>query len=118
MKYQLALVGASLVGLSVSADSRAHYLSSVQMVVQERNAALTQRAQRLVMDQFTSAISASPALQNRRFESHMNGNEVVLTMSSDADLRMPVQEVLASIIQGLNGRVLARGRSQFYRAAL
>lgn len=94
------------------------FISSVHLSVQEPNPELMIRGQRLVAEQFRSALEVSPILRAHQFETHTNGNEMVFLLSADADLRAPVQDVLAEMINHLNGRVLARGKSMFYRAAL
>ncbi len=106
----------ALCSLALATEER--FISSVHLSVQEPSPELMMRGQRLVVEQFRNALEVSPVLRAHSFESQANGNELVFLLSDSSDLRGPVQDVLAEMINHLNGRVLARGKSMFYRAAL
>jgi hypothetical protein len=88
------------------------------MAVHEQNPVLTERSQRVVMEQFANTFSSQPDLENRRYDVKTTGNEVVFFITTESDMRTPVQELVADVIGRLNGRVRAKGRSSFYRTAL
>lgn len=94
------------------------FMTTVQFAVQERTAHLTQRGQRLVINQFADAFDNWPESEGRRYEVKMNGPEVVFYVTAANDIRQPMEKVVTQLIQNLNGRVRARGRTQFYRTSL
>lgn len=111
----------SLIGLNNFADTlspETQFLSAIQMAVFEENAHLLERSQKIVRDQFDNRIVAVPGLENVRYEIKSNGNELVFFLTSNNDIRDPLQNAVSEIIGQLNGRVRARGRSMFYRTAL
>src|SRR4051812_4847688 len=104
------------IGGVVFADAQpTRFVSTVQMAVQESNPVLMQRSQRLVMDQFAHTFDSWPEFQGKRYEVRTTGNEVVLYLVTNDDMRGPMQHAVSSMIQNLNGRVRARGKSLFYR---
>lgn len=104
-------------GLGFS-NSPAHYISSIQLQVSEPNVDLTKRSQNLVVKAFQRSLGLVPVLKDRALRTETSGPNIVFTLTSDTDLQNPVQEILAQMVEELNGRVLARGKSSFYRAAL
>lgn len=121
MKNLRAFILSSLVGLSAFADSlspETQFLSAIQMAVYEENPLLLERSQKIVRDQFDNRIVAFPGLENVRYEIKSNGNELVFFLTSNNDIRDPLQNAVSEIIGQLNGRVRARGRSMFYKTAL
>lgn len=94
------------------------FLSAIQMAVFEESPTLTERSQRLVKNQFDERLMGFPGLENAKYEIKTSGNELVFFLTSDRDIRDPLQEAVSEIIGQLNGRVRARGRSMFYRTAL
>lgn len=100
------------------ANSPAHYISSIQLHVVEPTNELTQRSRNLVIKSFQRSMGLVPVLKDRPLKTEMSGPDIVFTLTSGSDLQTPVQEILAQMVEDLNGRVLARGKSSFYRAAL
>lgn len=96
----------------------AHYISSIQLQVTEPNTDLTKRSQNLVVKAFSRSMGMVPALKETPLRTETSGPNIVFTLTSNTDLQTPVQEILAQMVEDLNGRVLARGKSSFYRAAL
>ena len=92
----------------------AQFMSMVQMLIHETDPAQVRRSQKLVLEQMNQGFRAFPQLSDKRFEIRTVGNEVVFSLVTEEDMRQPMQEAVASMIQSLNGRVRARGRSQFY----
>lgn len=97
--------------------SPAQFMSTVQLAIYESDPALMRRSQQLVLEQLNSGFRAWPQLEGRRYEIRTNGNEVIFYLTTNEDLRAPMQAALATMIQNLNGRVRARGRSLFYRTS-
>jgi len=110
----LTLAGCSF-GL---AEPTAHYISSIQLHVLEPNSELTQRSQKLVVKAFQKSMGMVPVLKEKNLRTETSGPNIVFTLTSENDLQTPVQEILAQMVEDLNGRVLARGKSSFYKAAL
>ncbi|MFM8315167.1 MAG: hypothetical protein ACKOA8_12855 [Deltaproteobacteria bacterium] len=100
------------------ATSEMQFLSAIQMAVYEDSPLLTERSQKLVRDQFDHRLIDFPGLEHMRYEIKASGNELVFFLTSNQDIRDPLQEAVSEIIGQLNGRVRARGRSMFYRTAL
>ncbi len=95
----------------------AQFMTTVQFSVQERTPMLNQRGQQLVVDEFSDVFEAWPEFTGKRYEVKMNGPEVVFYVTGSNDLRQPMEKAMAQLIQELNGRVRARGRTQFYRTS-
>lgn len=95
----------------------AHFMSTLQLAIHETDPRLMLRSQRLALEQLHRGIEASPQLQGKRYEVRTSGNEVIFYLYTDQDMREPMQTAISDMIHGLNGRVRARGRSQFYRAS-
>lgn len=102
----------------VAATPHEQYLSSIELAVHETSPVLLQRSQQLVVDQLTQTFDTWPELTGQPYEVRTNGNEVVLFLTTNKDLRQPMQEAVANMIGNLNGRVRAKGRSLFYKAEL
>lgn len=121
MNDRLSLLALPFVvaGGTVLADAQpTRFVSTVQLAVQESNPVLMQRSQRLVVDQFAHTFDSWPEFQGKRYEVRTTGNEVVLYLVTNDDMRAPMQHAVSSMIQNLNGRVRARGKSMFYRTSL
>lgn len=93
------------------------FMSTVQFAIHESHPQIMQRSQRLVMEQMNHTLAAWPELQNRRYEIRQAGNEIIFYLVANEDTRVPMQEAVAALIQNLNGRVRARGRSLYYRTS-
>ncbi|NBX77016.1 MAG: hypothetical protein EBQ92_10715 [Proteobacteria bacterium] len=117
MKRTILSLFMVLSGLGFS-HQNAHYISSIQLQVTEPNTALTKRSQDLVVKAFSRSMEMVPVLKDRPLRTETSGPNIVFTLTSNTDLQTPVQEILAQMVEDLNGRVLARGKSSFYRAAL
>lgn len=102
---------------AVAMPPKAHFISAMQMAIQEGSPELLMRSQRLVMEQIQQSFAAFPEIREKKLEVRTNGNEVVLVVTNDADLRPPFQAAITHAIEHLNGRVRARGRSMFYRTS-
>jgi hypothetical protein len=121
MKFFTWLFFTSTLGFSSLADTAApetQFLSSIQMAVYEDSPLLTERSQRLVREQFDQRFNDFPGFENVRYEIKTSGNELVFFLTSERDIRSPLQEAVSEMIGQLNGRVRARGRSMFYKTAL
>lgn len=100
-----------------SQEHPARFASTVQLAIHEPNAALMKRAQNLVIQEFERNVQTVPELKAARMTVQKNGNEVVFSLLTNEDMRMPMRQVLMHMIDNLNGRVGARGRTSFYRTA-
>jgi hypothetical protein len=119
MKYVGRILVSSLVATAAFAEHpKAQFISAVQMAVQEPSPQLIERSRQLVVEQFGQRFGMEPELRGRRFEIRTSGNEVLFILNTEDDMRAPVQQVVAQMIQQLNGRVHTRGRSAFYKTAL
>ena len=109
-----------LVGGAAFADRvvSPHFVSTVQLAVQENNPVLVQRSQRLVVEQFNHTFDDWPEFQGKHYDVRMAGNEVVLYLITNDDMRAPMQHAVSAMIQNLNGRVRARGKSLYYRTSM
>lgn len=113
------LAGLFLSSLTLAgATPQEQYLSSVEVAVHESSPLLLRRSQQLILDQFTQTFNTLPEFAGQSYEMRTNGNEVVLFLTTNKDMREPMQEAVANMIGTLNGRVRARGRSVFYKAEL
>ncbi|NDD03916.1 MAG: hypothetical protein EB078_03340, partial [Proteobacteria bacterium] len=108
MKQLLAFTGMFL-SFHVFSQVPAHYISSIELNVREPSSELMNRSQQLVVSAFKKSIELSPHLRGKQFKTQTVGPEVIFTLTSDSDLQVPVQEILSSMVEGLNGRVLAHG---------
>ncbi len=119
---KLIVVSCSTVGVAYAADQAvarpAQYVSRVQLAVNELSPELLKRSQALVREEFLNSMSATADLKRTNQEIRTMGNEVVLSVVTDEDVRVPLQAAVASMIEHLNGRVHARGKSYFYRTSL
>ncbi|MBM4316423.1 MAG: hypothetical protein FJ116_02960 [Deltaproteobacteria bacterium] len=121
MRFSKTLFLVSLTGLISFAEpppEQVQFLSAVQMAVYEDTPMLIERAQQLVRNQFDHGLGNFSGLENSRYEIKTSGNELVFFLTTNRDIRDPLQEAVSDIIGQLNGRVRARGRSMFYRTAL
>lgn len=118
MKFPVLVVSFLSTMALAGAAPQEQFLSSVELAVYESSPNLLRRSQQLVVDQLTNAFDTWPELTGRHYEVRTNGNEVVLFLTTNKDLRQPMQEAVANMIGNLNGRVRARGRSMFYKAEL
>jgi hypothetical protein len=101
-----------------SAPPAQQFMSTVQLAVHEASPELLRRSQKLVREQFADVFAIEPEFEGRKFDVHTSGNEVVFSVVTADDVRPQMQQAVASMIQRLNGRVQARGRSMFYRTSL
>lgn len=99
-------------------NSRAQFMSAVQLVIYETDPGLFERSQKITMRHLKDTFAAQAGLNGRPYEVHTRGNEVVLYLTSPEDLHLPVQQAVATMIGQLNGRVRAKGRSLYYRTSL
>lgn len=113
-------LGLGLVGITTlaKAENRPQFVSRVQLAVHELSPELLRRSQGLVREEFLNSISAVPQFKGRNHEIRTVGNEVVLSLVTDEDVRAPMQVAVANMIDHLNGRVYARGKSLFYKTSL
>lgn len=102
----------------IEVDKPVQFTTTIQFAVQENSPQLTHRSQNVVIDQFSKAFGAWPQLAERPYKVKTNGTEVVFFVSTPSDLRGPMQQMMADVIQHLNGRVRAKGRSQFFKTSL
>jgi hypothetical protein len=119
MKKQLKLFIPSLLlsAVSVADAPQAQFISSVQMAVMEKSPDLTARSQKLVLEEFGRTFALQPAFRGKRFEMKTAGNQVAFFLTTESDMRGPMQAVVAHMVDQLNGRVYAKGRSAFYKTA-
>ncbi|MBI1860960.1 MAG: hypothetical protein HYR96_08585 [Deltaproteobacteria bacterium] len=106
-----------ITSLAVAAP-REEFLTTVQFSIHESSPELLERARNVVIDQFGTAMGLESMLANRGYQVRTNGNEVVLTLVSDVDLRNPMQSAVSQMIGHLNGRIHTRGGARFYRTGL
>lgn len=115
MKYSPLLL---VTTAAIAGTAKPHFISSMQMAIQESSPELLLRSQRIVMQEMDQSLSAYPEMRGKRIDVRTNGNEVILIMTDQEDLRSPFRAAIASAIEHLNGRVRGRGRSMFYRTSL
>ena len=70
-----------------------HFVSTVQFVVQESSPGLVQRSQRLVVEQFAHTFDSWPEFQGKHYDVRMAGNEVVLYLITNEDMRVPCKRL-------------------------
>lgn len=95
-----------------------HFVSAIQFAVHEPTLPLVMRSQRLVKEKFVQSISGFPELAHVPYDVRVAGDEVVFYMMTASDMRALMQQAVAMMIQNLNGRVRAKGRTSFYRTEL
>ncbi len=128
MKFIIAIVFCSTLAPAVTVEEAdplrapmmshpAQFMSMVQLLIHETDPMLMRRSQRLVLEQMNKGFRTFPQLNDKPFEIRTTGNEVVLYLVTNDDMRTPMQDAVSSMIQNLNGRVRARGRSQFYKTS-
>lgn len=117
MGFRVFVIG-SLASTMALAEASSHFVSTIQFSVREPSAPLMQRSQGLVKAFFAQGLEASPELRTQSYEVRMVGNEVVFYLVTDNDMRTPMRLVLSSLVENLNGKVKARGRSSFFRTTL
>lgn len=120
---KLIVVGCSTVGVAYAAEQAAaarpaQYVSRIQLAVNELSPELLKRSQALVREEFLNSMSTTADVKGRTHDIRTMGNEVVLSVMTDEDVRVPLQAAVANMIEHLNGRVHARGKSFFYRTSL
>lgn len=98
--------------------SSSHFVSAIQFAVHENSGPLLKRSQRLVRDKFVESVEAFPELTAVPYDVRVTGNEVVFYVMTPEDTRVMMQQAIAQMIQGLNGRVRAKGRTSFYKTDL
>ena len=97
---------------------RQQFLSAIQFAVQETHPQLLESSRKLVREEFARSFDVGPGLKAHHYEVRNLGNEVIFFVSSNDDLRMPMQQVVSLLIETLNGRVRGRGRSFYYETSL
>jgi hypothetical protein len=104
--------------ITVAGSVPTQFMTTVQFAVQEKTAHLTQRGQRLVIDQFSDVFESSPEFEGRRFEVKTNGPEVVFYVTAPNDIRQFMERAVTQVLPKLQDRVRIQGRLQFYRTSL
>ncbi len=94
------------------------FTSTVQIAIQDPNRQQQLRSERLVLEQFSRGFDNWAALKGRRYQVRTAGNQIVFTLVSDTDIRTPMEEMVLSAVQLLNGRVHLKGRTTFLRTSL
>ncbi len=112
------MTGANAVEPQGAVARPAQYVSRIQLAVNELSPELLKRSQALVREEFMNSMATSADVKSRSHEIRTMGNEVVLSVVTDDDVRLPLQAAVANMIEHLNGRVHARGKSYFYRTSL
>src|SRR5262245_23872018 len=102
---------------SIADAPQAQFISSIQMAVHENSPQLLARSQKLVLDEFGRTFDTQPMLRGKRFELKTQGNQVVFFMTTEDDMRVPMQAAVTQLIGHLNGRVYTKGKSAFYKTA-
>jgi hypothetical protein len=87
----------------------AQFTSRVYFVIHESSPYLVQRGRKVIENEFAQTYEGMPQLQGRPYQVVTDGNQVVFSMVTDADMRDPFQNVVAEIVGQLNGRVRTRG---------
>jgi len=119
MKHFITLSAVFLLAtIALAGNPKPHFISSMQMAIHEGSPELLLRSQRLVMQQMDQSLSMFPEMRGKRIDVRTQGNEVILIMSDQEDLRSPFKAAVAQAIEHLNGKVRARGKSMFYRTSL
>lgn len=116
-KFKLFIPSLLLSATAIADAPQAQFISSVQMAVHEKSPELTIRSQKIVVDEFGRTFAQQSALRGKRFEVKTAGNQVVVFLTTEDDMRGPMQSVVAQMVNQLNGRVYAKGRSAFYKTA-
>jgi len=111
----LSLVTSALATPAVGPARPARFLSTLQIAVHEPSPALLRRSQRLTRNQFAAVFESVPELEGTPYQVRTLGNELVFTVLTNDDRHAPMQVAVEQLIQSLNGRVRAKGRSLYYR---
>ena len=106
------------VGATAPEANPARFTTTIQIAVQEPTPKLAHRSQQLVINQFAEIFDTWAEFHGQPYKVQQNGTELVFHINAEKDLRRPMQQAMAQMIHHLNGRVRARGRSQFYRTSL
>jgi hypothetical protein len=117
-KFLVVLLVSESCAFATPVVIRQQFMSTVQLAIREPSPDLLRRSQKLVMSQMQNTFQSWPELTGKHFEIRTVGNEVILSLVTNDDMRIPMQQAVAAMIDFLNGRVRASGRSSFYRAPL
>lgn len=112
---RIAIAGLMAAPILFADVPREQYMSSIQLAVYEQTPELLRRSQKIVLDRFHDTFESWPEFKGRDYEVKQTGNEITFVMTTPEDMRSPMQLAVANIIEHLNGRVRARGKSMFYR---
>lgn len=91
------------------------FISTVQLAIHESDPMIFQRSHRMAIDELSQAVSDRPELKHFRYEIRNNGNEVLLYMVTNHDVRGPLESMLSNFRQGVDGKMRAKGRMLYYR---
>ncbi len=99
---------------------QSQFVTRVQMAVHELSPELLKRSQGLVREALLNSMAGVPQFNGRTHEIRTVGNEVVLSLVTEDDVRAPMEMVVANMVEHLNGRAHIRGKSEafFYKANL
>jgi hypothetical protein len=107
-----------LVSASAMAVDATQFMAALQLAIDEPSPELTNRSQKLVREQLDLTFKSWPEFKGRQYDVRTDGREIVFYMMTGEDMQAPLQHAISSMIQRLNGRVRARGRSLFYKTPM
>lgn len=106
-------------GISDESPPTTRFASTIQLALQEPNPRTMRQAQDMVVNQFDRRLQMLPQLRGAETSVQRFGNEVILSVTTNEDPQVPMRQLLMQMIQMLNEqRLMARGRSSFYRTSL
>lgn len=96
---------------------REQYTATVQLMIDEPTPQLLKRSQEIAVQELENTFKTRRELELSSYDLQISpsGNLVLLTVASDQDIQMPVQNALSSVISGIDGKVWARGRADLFR---
>lgn len=106
------------VPVTITATTPAQFTSRVYFVIHESSPYLVQRGRKVIESEFAQTYEGIPQLQGRPYKVLSDGNQVVFSVVTDADVRDPFQNVVAEMVGQLNGRVRTRGGYDLLRTAM
>jgi hypothetical protein len=96
----------------------AQFTSRVYFVIHESSPYLVQRGRKVIESEFAQTYEGIPQLQGRPYQVISDGNQVIFSVVTDADVRSPFQNVVSEMVGQLNGRVRTRGGYDLLRTAM
>ncbi|MCB0418284.1 MAG: hypothetical protein KDD39_11580 [Bdellovibrionales bacterium] len=100
-----------------SPNAREQYTATVQLMIDEPTPQLLKRSQQIAVQELENTFKSRRELELSSYDLQISpsGNLVLLTVASEQDIQLPVQNALSSVISGIDRKVWARGRADLFR---